>query len=146
MLGTTETPPRSIRHTCVIKTHRCWVEQPLNRLQWSPVHTAMMEVVHIYLHYMLDDYMISHFAGNPQGPSPSFFFSRGPVGCSGTLCVVGAAAAVSFTPLLGSFCVWFCVVVVVVVVGVVVFAFVFVLGVVLYAAAAPALGVPSSHG
>lgn len=84
--------------------------------------------------------MISHFEGSPQGPSLSFFFSWGPVGCSGTRCVEGAAAAaagVSFTPLL-----------VVVFSGVVV-----VLGVVLYAAAAgtawscltPVDEVPSSH-
>jgi hypothetical protein len=83
--------------------------------------------------------MISHLAGSPQGPSPSFFFSWGPVGSSGTRCVVGAAAGVSFTPLL---VVLFSVVVVVV------------FGVVLYAAAAgaaascltPVLEVPSSHG
>jgi hypothetical protein len=84
--------------------------------------------------------MISHLAGSPQGPSPSFFFSWGPVGSSGTRCVVGAAAAgVSFTPLL---VVLFSVVVVVV------------FGVVLYAAAAgaaescltPVVEVPSSHG
>src|SRR5690242_10179031 len=62
------------------------------------------------------DYMMSHLAGNPQGPSPSFF-SCGPVGCSGTLCVVGLS-------------VLFCV-------------FVFEPGVVLYVAAGAA---PSSHG
>lgn len=76
--------------------------------------------------------MMSHLAGNPQGPSPSFVFSWGPVGSSGTLCVVGAAAVVSFTPVLAPFCVWVCVV--------------FVFGVVLYAALTPVVSVPSSHG
>lgn len=83
--------------------------------------------------------MISHFDGNPQGPSLSFF-SRGPAGCSGTLCVVGAAAVVSFTALLVPFCAWLCVVVVV-------------FGVVLYVPAGaacsvltPVFSVSSSHG
>lgn len=75
--------------------------------------------------------MISHLDGNPHGPSLSFFFSCGPVGCSGTLVVAGFAGSL---PLPVPFCVCF---------SVEFELFVFASG---CARATPVAAEPSSHG